>query len=845
MSNKHISIGIDLGTTNSAVTVNYNEQFTTVKNIHNDEYTPSVFGVNRGGNKTVGKRAYEMLYRNTSLEDVNNTKAEVKRIMGVDEKIEFPRLNTEYSPEEISAEILKSLKEDVSRKYPEMDASSVVITIPAAFSTLQSEATKEAGKIAGFDHVVLLQEPIAAAMAYGFDSKEDGNWLIYDLGGGTFDVAVISSNGGRLSVLGHEGNNFLGGKNIDSEIIDKVLVPKIVAEFNIKNFNRNNEKFIGSFSKLKSIAEEAKIQLSQSDSVHVEIDNIGLDHDKKEILDDDGKEIYCRFDISRAEFDGIIKPLVDESIELAKKSIKDTGLTNTDIKKIILIGGPTHIPLVRSALEQELGIEVDASQDPLTAVSKGACIYGLSQIVPDDIVKKDAPPKEAITIDLNYEALTADLEEVVSGKIAKLKDAQSEEFFLQIQSDSGNYSGNKIDIKGGKFVTEVSLDKNKQNKFWLYLFDNKANQIKVSPESFTITQGVSVQNAPISHSLRLVVQERSAEHDLSSREKAVIVLEKGNVPPCEKTGTYKAADILKKGKHNNELHITVVEGESEIPDRNRFVCKLGISGEELPHDLPEGEEIEITIKVNESQELLVNAYIQSIDLSDNARVTFKAENIATQTLQDGLASQEELIKNIDRSGRDNVPDTIRNKVKSIKANIDNASNDEDAKRQAERDLIELRNSLDTLTSDKGIDEYQAEYEKSLGDAEEFLDKIDPKERAAYKQQLEGIKKDANNALTSKDTKMMHRINEDLMTLNFKMIVATPEGMFGLLQAMVSRNPTLQENDNVKFYMDKAKKGLEANDLNEIRQAYQKILDLLPKSEQEYAQDPIRVVGIKR
>lgn len=837
MSNKHISIGIDLGTTNSAVTVNYNEQFTTVKNIHNDEYTPSVFGVKKRETLKVGKQAYEMLYKNASLEDVKNTKAEVKRIMGVDEKIEFPRLNTAYSPEEISAEILKSLKGDVSRKYPEMDTSSAVITIPAAFSTLQSEATKEAGKIAGFDHVVLLQEPIAAAMAYGFDSKEDGNWLIYDLGGGTFDVAVISSNGGRLSVLGHEGNNFLGGKNIDSEIIDKILVPKIAAEFNINNFNRNNEKFIAEFANLKYIAEEAKIQLSQLDSVNVEIADIGID--------DEGKEILCYVDISRAEFESIIKPLVDESIELAKKSIKDTGLANTDIKKIILIGGPTYMPLVRSALEQELGIEVDASQDPLTAVSKGACIYGLSQIVPDDIVKKDAPPKEAITIDLNYDALTADLEEVVSGKIAKLKDAQSEEFFLQIQSDSGNYSGNKIDIKGGKFVTEVSLDKNKQNKFWLYLFDNKANQIKVSPESFTITQGVSVQNAPISHSLRLVVQERSAEHDLSSREKAVIVLEKGNVPPCEKTGTYKAADILKKGKHNNELHITVVEGESEIPDRNRFVCKLGISGEELPHDLPEGEEIEITIKVNESQELLVNAYISSIDLSANARVTFKAENIATQTLQDGLASQEELIKNIDRSGRDNVPDTIRNKVKSIKANIDNASNDEDAKRQAERDLIELRNSLDTLTSDKGIDEYQAEYEKSLGDAEEFLDKIDPKERAAYKQQLEGIKKDANNALTSKDTKMMHRINEDLMTLNFKMIVATPEGMFGLLQAMVSRNPTLQENDDVKFYMDKAKKGLEANDLNEIRQVYQKILELLPKSEQEYAQDPIRVVGIKR
>ncbi len=837
MSNKHISIGIDLGTTNSAVTVNYNEQFTAVKNQHSDEYTPSVFGADKGGNKIVGKKAYERLYKETSLEEVKNNKAEVKRIMGVDKQIEFPRLKTTYSPEEISAEILNSLKQDVARKYPDKDTSSAVITIPAAFSTLQSEATKKAGKIAGFDYVVLLQEPIAAAMAYGFNSKEDGNWLIYDLGGGTFDVAVVSSNDGRLSVLGHEGNNFLGGKNIDAEIIDKIIVPKIMAKFNITNFNRNSERFLAAFANLKSKAEEAKIELSHLDSVRIEIDKIGLD--------DEGKEIYCDFNISRTEFEKIIKPLVDESIELAKKSIKDTGLDNSQIKRIILIGGPTQMPLVRNSLEKELGIEVDASQDPLTAVSRGACIYGLSQTVPDDKIKNDAVPHETIIIDLNYDALTSDLEEVVSGKIAKLNDIKEEEFFLQIQSDSGSYSGNKLDLKGGKFVTDVSLDKNKQNKFWLYLFDKRGNQLKSSPESFTITQGVSVRNTSINHSFRIIVQERSAEDGYKKHYVAELLFDKNTSLPCEKTETYRITDELVSDKENNELHIVVVEGENDMPDRNKFVCKLGIKGKDLPCNLPEGDKIEITIKVDESGGVFVNGYIPSIDLNANVRSTFKAENIVTQKLQDGLASQEVRIKNIDDGGQGNVPDSIKSKVKSIQSNIDNAAHDEDAKRQAESDLIELKNSLDELTSDKGIDEYKAEYRKLLDDAGGFLNQIDPKERATYNQELEGIKKDADSALISKDTQGMRRINEALATLNFKMIVATPKGMFGLLQALISRNPILAGNDDVKFYMDKANKGLQEDNLSEIMQAYFKILEFLPKSEQEDAQDAMRVVGIKR
>ncbi|MBV8504319.1 MAG: Hsp70 family protein [Alphaproteobacteria bacterium] len=262
MKYRTISIGIDLGTTNSSVAVNNSATIEIVKKPGGLEYTPSVFGFDRARNKVVGQRAYEALYSDPSDTGVKNFKPEVKRIIGTPEKFYFERAGVEMSAEEISSEILKSLVQDVLRKYPKFDTAAAVITIPAAFSVLQCEATKRAGNLAGFKHVVLLQEPIAAAISYGFATTANENWLVYDLGGGTFDVALISSKDGVLSVLGHNGDNFLGGKNLDWEIVDKVLAPKIADSLNFDNFRRDNKGYQSKFSRLKFFAERAKIELS-------------------------------------------------------------------------------------------------------------------------------------------------------------------------------------------------------------------------------------------------------------------------------------------------------------------------------------------------------------------------------------------------------------------------------------------------------------------------------------------------------------------------------------------------------------------------------------------------------
>jgi molecular chaperone DnaK len=374
---QNIQIGIDLGTTNSEVAVNNKGNVEIVKNIFNDEYTPSVFGVDKSKNKVVGKRSYERLFKDSSEEEFVNNKAEVKRLMGTSDTVRFERLDQSLSPEEISGEILKNLKEDVLRKFPNTSTTGVVITIPAYFSTLQAEATKRAGNSAGFKHVVLIQEPIAAAIAYGFMGSQNENWLVYDLGGGTFDVALISSKDGSLSVLGHNGDNFLGGKDLDAAIVEKVIVPRILENFSLTDFNRSNQKYRSVFSKLKYLAESAKVSLSQSEEVSIEIEKIGND--------DAGKEIYLTILFTKKEFEILIKPFIDKTIDLSKETIKESGVKPSSVSKIVLVGGPTMIPYIKERLEKDLKISVDTSADPLTVVARGACIFAISQKIPTDV----------------------------------------------------------------------------------------------------------------------------------------------------------------------------------------------------------------------------------------------------------------------------------------------------------------------------------------------------------------------------------------------------------------------------------------------------------------------------
>jgi molecular chaperone DnaK len=362
-----INFGIDLGTTNSLIAKFEGGAVQVFKNpIGHKETLPSVVAF-RGDRILVGDKAREYISK-----DAGNVFAAFKRKMGSGESFLVPATAQLITPIQLSAQVLKELKNFVhTGEKPE----AAVITIPASFDTVQSNATKKAGYEAGFKEVVLLQEPIAASLAHFNDSKkgipDTGNWLVYDLGGGTFDVALVSIINGELRVVDHEGNNFLGGLDFDTAIIEHFLVPAMVQATGDESIEEKLRNRDGSLEKLFYVllhrAEEAKKELSQQDETEIEFTVPGYDD-----------EIFVT--IKRNDFNRVIHDRIASTIELLQTILKRANLTAADINQIIMVGGSTYIPYVRELVAGETGIAPAFDTDPTTAIAVGAAYYAGSKL---------------------------------------------------------------------------------------------------------------------------------------------------------------------------------------------------------------------------------------------------------------------------------------------------------------------------------------------------------------------------------------------------------------------------------------------------------------------------------
>lgn len=826
MDNQNIQIGIDLGTTNSEAAINNKSSIEIIKNVFGDEYTPSVFGVDKSKNKVVGKRAYERLYKDGSEAEFKNNKAEIKRLMGTSETVNFERLNQDLTPEQMSAEILKSLREDILRKHPTFNTQAAVITIPAYFSTLQAEATKRAANLAGFDYAVLLQEPIAAAIAYGFMNSQNENWLVYDLGGGTFDVAAISSKDGTLSVVGHNGDNFLGGKDCDWLIVDKVIVPKIVQDYDVKDFNRGNAKYRSTFAKLKYLAETAKIYLSQYESTKIEIEGVGDDDQKR--------EIYVSIEYSRRELDQLIKPLIDKTIELAQATIKESGIRSSAVHKIILVGGPTQLPCIRERLERDLGISVDSSVDPLTVVAKGACIFATSQRVPQEILQASKPNTGSgiRQITLHFDSLTSETEEPISGVVEDLK-GSPDEFYIQIQSDSGFYSGGKIKLEKGKFRETLALEPHKSNLFWIYLFDQQGRSFPISPESFSITHGLSISGAPIPHSIGVAVAKRDFKSGFTLIEVFEPFFEKNNILPLRAQKTFRTVKKIKKGETDNALPIKVYEGESDMPDRNTLICDLRITGENLPYDLPENTEVEITIDVNESREVRVEAFIPTIDMSMNARASLYAEDLNIKELEKELDAQMLRVKSVETTCTAGEKESLDSLSQSVSSCLRSAHLDQDDKRKAHKQLKDLKINLDQMEKEKAIPQLTNDFNAGISEVEGFIDQFaEDQEKEKHKDHLKTLKQEGEKAVSNNDKYLLARVNEQIRELGARVIFSSPATWVYRFEQIVDGGYNFISDKEASYYIDKGKRAISLGDVDELKRCVHNLLLLLPPEEQQ-------------
>ena len=363
-------IGIDLGTTNSCVAVMEGGEPVVIPNAEGDRTTPSVVAFSKNGERLVGQIA-----KRQAVTNPDNTVISIKRKMGTSDKVNIE--GDSFSPQEISAMILQKLKTD-AENYLGQKVTQAVITVPAYFSDSQRQATKDAGKIAGLEVLRIINEPTAAALAYGMDKEQDQKILIYDLGGGTFDVSILDIGDGVFEVLATNGNTHLGGDDFDQRIIDF-----LVSEFK-KSDGIDLSKDKMAMQRLKEAAEKAKKDLSGVGQTNINLPFITADSTGPKHLD---------VTLTRAKFEELIKDLIEATAGPVNQALKDAGLTPADIHKVLLVGGSTRVPAVQEAVKKITGKEADKGINPDECVAVGAAIQGgvLSGDV-KDLVLLDVTP---------------------------------------------------------------------------------------------------------------------------------------------------------------------------------------------------------------------------------------------------------------------------------------------------------------------------------------------------------------------------------------------------------------------------------------------------------------------
>ncbi|MGN1298463.1 MAG: molecular chaperone DnaK [Candidatus Scatovivens sp.] len=364
-------IGIDLGTTNSCVSVMEGGEPVVIPNAEGNRTTPSVVAFSKNGERLVGQIA-----KRQAVTNPDNTVISIKRKMGTAEKVTIEQ--DQFSPQEISAMILQKLKAD-AENYLGTKVTQAVITVPAYFDDSQRQATKDAGKIAGLEVLRIINEPTAAALAYGMDKEaQDQKIMIYDLGGGTFDVSILDIGDGIFEVLSTSGNTHLGGDDFDNRIIDY-----LVDEFKKSNgIDLKSDKM--AMQRLKEAAEKAKIELSGVQQTNINLPFITADSTGPKHLD---------ITLTRAKFEELIRDLIEATAEPVEKALKDAGLTADKINKVLLVGGSTRVPAVQEIVKKITGKEPDKGINPDECVAIGAAIQGgvLSGDV-KDLVLLDVTP---------------------------------------------------------------------------------------------------------------------------------------------------------------------------------------------------------------------------------------------------------------------------------------------------------------------------------------------------------------------------------------------------------------------------------------------------------------------
>lgn len=658
-------LGIDLGTSNSAIVGNDGRELRLYKTVDGSDVLPSAIMIDRRGGMFVGKRAYEQ-----DAFSPENVGKKFKRLMGTSSPIEFKSAGRTMSAEEASAEVLKTLLSQAKLTAGQFDLEGTVITIPAAFNQMQCEATMRAAQAAGIGRVGLVQEPIAAAMASIADRQrrnsalKDGQFLVYDLGGGTFDVAIVQSVGGTINVVGHGGINMLGGTDFDRRVVNEVVRSWLMDQFDLPEDLQKDPAYQRVLRIAGFYAEKAKIELSAQTSTRISADESQLSS-----RDQAGKEIYLDIPFDRRQLEDLVFDQVERSIDACRKLLKENGYQPGDIDRVVFIGGPTRMPIVRSRVPEQLGIAGDLDSDPMTAVAFGAAIFAESRDWAGESVtakptRATASARGAVRIEYGYPERTSDAR--IRIRIRPQPESQGKGYRLQIDSDMGWTSG-QLPLDGTAAINDVPVARRGDNQFRAMIFDSSGNPLQEAETRFVVRRtDASSSGTPITHTIavKVVVNEggipRNTLHELVA---------KGQSIPASGTENYRAANDLKGGeKAGLDFEVYQMEAGVSDPALNLHVGSFRVEGSQLEIGdiIRRGDIVRVHWNLDENGLLNCALEVPSIGrrfdtgkmfTDHGARKSFEGqegEDLANSVLDTTAAELEELQRAI---GGKNSPET--------------------------------------------------------------------------------------------------------------------------------------------------------------------------------------------
>lgn len=609
--NGKINRGIDLGTTNSAIAAMENGKPVIKKSSTQKDTTPSIVSITRKcvlhtGDTAANEHANQVL-RATKTWSGRSAGTDVfkefKRTMGSQEKYHSRNLRKDFTSQQLSAEIIKTLAASAEAN----DGGCIVISVPAKFDATQKTATIEAAHLAGFQYVELIQEPIAAAVAFGVTTgHKDGFWLVFDFGGGTFDAALVRVDGGVQQVVDTEGDSYLGGKDIDYALVDHILLPYVKKNFNVAKIISSEKKIVMLREALKVYAESAKVALSTASSAEVlsDLGELGCD--------DDGNEIELDLTITREMAYPIMEPFFRKAVSICQQILERNHLDGEKLTKLILVGGPTYSPYLRQMLKDEVSPNVDSSVDPMTAVAKGATLYAATRDIPAEFMAK--PDADALELDLHYDTMAAGTIAYLAVKV-KNQEAVPDGMTVEVVRGDGAWLSGKVAYEDSGIVIELMLAEHAVNNFTIFVYDEVGCRVKVTPDNLTILQGTQVSAAPLPYNIGFGIWDTEAERQAFV---PFIGLEKTKpLPAIGVAHGRKTTMKLVPGDKKTILKIPVYQAASYIAGSPaslyEYIADVIVTGEDVEQEVPAGTEVEIQVQADSSEMMTFSVSVPSID----------------------------------------------------------------------------------------------------------------------------------------------------------------------------------------------------------------------------------------